>query len=208
MTKKPLLSIVMTTYNQEVLAIRGLESIPKRSDIEVIVSDDCSTDKTWENVLKFKAEHPDMNIKVYRNDENMGCYAHGNKAFKYATGEYFHCLDNDDYLYTDRYNQIVDMIDGTYDAYYMNLEINDGTVLVLNEQNCHIYCAPTTRIVRRELLNDLEFHVELGGLLDGIYNEEFLKKNPKSFFTYITAYRHNFPRDGSVTDMFRKGLYK
>lgn len=208
MSKKPKVSILINTYNQEVLAIRALDSIPRRDDIEVIVSDDASTDNTYPNLVKYKKEHPELNMKLYHNKENMGCYAHGNKSIHYATGEYLHCLDNDDYLYTDKYNQVLDMVDGEYDAYYMNLEINDGTILVLNEQNRHAFCAPTTRIVRRSLLEDLEFHVELGGLLDGLYNEEFLKKNPKSKYTYITAYHHNFPREGSVTDMFRKGLLK
>lgn len=203
---KPLVSILIPTWNQEVLAIRALDSIPRRDDIEVIVSDDASTDNTWAHILRYKEEHPELNLKVYRNEHNLGCYANGNVIGTYATGEYTHGLDNDDYLYTDKYNQVLDMIDGTYDAYYMNLEINDGTILVLNEQNREMYCAPITRIVRREFCKDLTFHVEQGGLLDGLYNVEFLKKNPKSFYTYITAYHHNFPREGSVTDMFRKGL--
>ena len=205
---KPLVSILIPTWNQEVLAIRALDSIPRRDDIEVIVSDDASTDKTWENILLYKEEHPELNLKVYRNEKNLGCYANGNVIGTYATGEYTHGLDNDDYLYTDKYNKVLDMIDGTYDAYYMNLEINDGTILVLNEQNRHAYCAPITRIVRREFVKDLAFHVERGGLLDACYNEEFIKKNPKSKYTYITAYHHNFPREGSVTDMWRKGLLK
>lgn len=205
---KPLVSILIPTWNQEVLAIRALDSIPRRDDIEVIVSDDASTDNTWANILRYKDEHPELNIKAYRNEKNLGCYANGNIIGTYATGEYTHGLDNDDYLYTEKYNQVLDMIDGTYDAYYMNLEINDGTILVLNEQNREMYCAPITRIVRREFVKDLTFHVEQGGLLDGLYNVEFLKLNPKSFYTHITAYHHNFPREGSVTDMFRKGLLK
>lgn len=205
---KPLVSILIPTWNQEVLAIRALDSIPRRNDIEVIVSDDASTDNTWANILQYKEDHPELNLKVYRNEKNLGCYANGNVVLSYATGEYTHGLDNDDYLYTEKYNQVLDMIDGTYDAYYLNLEINDGTVLVLNEQNRELYCAPITRIVRREFVQDLTFHVEQGGLLDALYNVEFIKKNPKSFYTYITAYHHNFPREGSVTDMFRKGLLK
>lgn len=204
----PLLSILVPTYNQETLAVRALDSIPKRDDIEVIISDDCSTDGTWDNVRRFADQHPEMNIKLFRNEHNLGCYENGNLIGTYATGEYTHGLDNDDYLYTDEYSRVVDMIDGTYDAYYINLEINDGTILVLNEMNRHTYCAPVTRIVRRKFVEDLRFDIERGGLLDGLYNVEFLGKNPKCFYTYVTAYHLNFPRDGSVTDMFRKGLLK
>ena len=107
------MSILIPTWNQEVLAIRALDSIPRRDDIEVIVSDDASTDKTWENILLYKEEHPELNLKVYRNEKNLGCYANGNVIGTYATGEYTHGLDNDDYLYTDKYNKVLDMIDGT-----------------------------------------------------------------------------------------------
>lgn len=204
---KPLLSILIPTWNQEVLAIRALDSIPRRDDIEVIVSDDASTDNTWTNILRYKEEHPELNLKCYRNEKNLGCWPNGNIIGTYATGEYTHGLDNDDYLITDEYNKVIDMINGE-DAIYMNLRINSGEILVLNEQNRHIYCAPITRIVRRDFAKNLRFHTERKGLLDAQFNEDFLALNPKSKYTGIVAYHHNFPREGSVTDMFRKGLLK
>lgn len=204
---RPLLSILIPTWNQEVLAIRALDSIPRRDDIEVIVSDDASTDNTWANILRYKEEHPELDIKAYRNNHNLGCWQNGNIIGTYATGEYTHGLDNDDYLITDEYNKVIDMINGE-DAIYMNLRINSGEILVLNEQNRHIYCAPITRIVRRDFAKNLRFHTERIGLLDAQFNEDFLALNPKSKYTGIVAYHHNFPREGSVTDMFRKGLLK
>ena len=204
---RPLLSILIPTWNQEVLALRALDSIPRRDDIEVIVSDDASTDNTWANILRYKEEHPELDIKAYRNNHNLGCWQNGNIIGTYATGEYTHGLDNDDYLITDEYNKVIDMINGE-DAIYMNLRINSGEILVLNEQNRHIYCAPITRIVRRDFAKNLRFHTERIGLLDAQFNEDFLALNPKSKYTGIVAYHHNFPREGSVTDMFRKGLLK
>ena len=204
---KPFLSILIPTWNQEVLAIRALDSIPRRDDIEVVISDDCSTDNTWENILRYKEEHPDLNIRAYRNDHNLGCWQNGNVLNTYATGEYIHGLDNDDYLITDEYVRVLDMINGE-DSIYMNLRMNDGTILVLNEQNRRIFCAPITRIVRREFVKNLRFHTERSGLLDALYNEEFLALNPKCKYTSIVAYHFNHPREGSVTDLFRKGLLK
>lgn len=201
---RPLLSILIPTWNQEVLAIRALDSIPRRDDIEVIVSDDASTDNTWENILRYREEHPELNLKCYRNEKNLGCWPNGNLIGTYATGEYTHGLDNDDYLITDEYNRVIDMINGE-DAIYMNLRINSGEILVLNEANRHTYCAPITRIVRRDFAKNLRFHTDRGGLLDAAFNEEFLAMNPVCKYTGIIAYHHNFPREGSVTDMFRRG---
>ena len=39
-------SVIIPVYNQEELIIRCLDSIPKRDDIEIIVINDGSTDKT------------------------------------------------------------------------------------------------------------------------------------------------------------------
>ena len=42
------LTVVVPAYNAEDFILRALESIPKREDIELIIIDDCSTDKTLE----------------------------------------------------------------------------------------------------------------------------------------------------------------
>ena len=67
-----LVSIIIAVYNQEELVIRALESIPVRNDIEVLVVNDASTDNTLQNVLDYKEEHPELDIKVFSNEENMG----------------------------------------------------------------------------------------------------------------------------------------
>ena len=45
------LSIIIPVYNQEELVIKCLNSIPKRKDVELIITDDCSTDKSKENII-------------------------------------------------------------------------------------------------------------------------------------------------------------
>lgn len=202
---RPLLSIIMTTFNQEVLAIRGLESIPRRDDIEVIVSDDCSTDRTWENVLQFCHTHPDMNIRAYRNPKNLGCFFNGNIALSYVTGEYIHSLDNDDFLYTDAYNRVIDSINGE-DCVYMNLKTNDGMILRLSEETKRSYCAPICKMVRFDFVKDIKYRTDGKGMADWFYNEDILARNPVCKFTDIAAYGYNFPREGSVSDLYRRGL--
>lgn len=199
----PLLSILIPTYNQEELAIRALDSIPRREDIEVIVSDDCSTDCTWDNVRRFADQHPGMNIKLFRNEQNLGCFGNGNVIGTYATGLYTHGLDNDDYLYTEEYNRVVDSINGE-DAIYMNLQTNDGTVLDVTAETRNLYCAPITRIVRREFVKDIHFKIIENEMPDWYYNLDFVARNPVSKFTRIVAYHYNYPRYGSVSEIYRR----
>lgn len=95
-------SILIPVYNQEKLIERCINSIPKRDDIEIIVVDDCSTDNTLKVLEKFD------NIKVIKNDKNLGIGLTRNKLLDNASGEYVFFLDSDDYLYTDAFNKVLD----------------------------------------------------------------------------------------------------
>ena len=41
-----ILSVIIPVYNQQDLIIKAINSIPVRDDLEIIVVDDASTDKT------------------------------------------------------------------------------------------------------------------------------------------------------------------
>ncbi len=69
---KPLLSICIPTYNRAEYLKQSLESLVvqnKFSEIEVVISDNCSTDNTEEICLEFQKNFP--NIKYFRNEENI-----------------------------------------------------------------------------------------------------------------------------------------
>ena len=82
------LSVCIPVWNQEELVIRALDHIPRRDDIEVLVRDDGSTDRTLSNLLDYKARHPELKMKVYRNPENKGMYYTLNRLLEDARGEY------------------------------------------------------------------------------------------------------------------------
>ena len=65
-------------------------------NIEVIVSDNYSTDNTYEIV---KNEFPE--VTCYRNERNLGPVKNFNKIFEYASGDYCKILCADDVLYRD-----------------------------------------------------------------------------------------------------------
>jgi hypothetical protein len=64
-----------------------LKDIPKE-EYELIISDNNSTDKTYDVLLNFKEKNKDMNIKIYGQERNLGY--DGNVLFVYgkACGEY------------------------------------------------------------------------------------------------------------------------
>lgn len=90
--EKPLVSIVIPVYNQFKFTYACLYSIlnhTKNIDYEIIIADDCSTDKT-KKISEFVE-----NIKIIRTTNNLGFLKNCNNAIMQAKGEYICLLNND-----------------------------------------------------------------------------------------------------------------
>lgn len=197
------LSIIIGVYNQEKLIIKALDSIPRRNDIEVLICDDCSTDKTLEVINKYKEEHQDLNIKILTNEENKGFGYTKNKLYDNATGEYISQLDSDDYLYTDVFNKVIDSINGE-DIVYQDLRINDGNIFHITNENKQGYCGGPFRIIKKEFMNNIRCdEVRLGE--DYNFNLRLIEHNPMEKYTGLVGYHYNFPRRGSLYDLMVNG---
>ena len=91
-----LVSINITTYNRADLLPRCLDSILKQSyeNIELIVVDDASGDKTETIVRAYQKKDP--RIKYFKHEKNMGNAYARNTAWKNCTGEFVAFMDDDD----------------------------------------------------------------------------------------------------------------
>lgn len=199
------LSILTPVWNQEQLVIRALEHIPRRDDIEVLVRDDGSTDNTLANLKRYKAEHPEINLRVYSNGKNLGLYATMNLLLADAKGEYFHQHNSDDYVDTQVYSELIDMLDGM-DVLTMDLRINDGAVWPVNESTNRIHCAQAIRFIRKEFVDGLKFNEQMKAAADWYYNEDMIKRNPKIVYSGKVAYMYNYPREGSLVNLRARGI--
>ena len=85
-----LVSIVLPTYNGEKYLADSIESVISQTykNWELIIINDCSTDKTLEIAQSYAAK--DNRIKVYSNDENLKVPKSLNRGFSLANGKYFH----------------------------------------------------------------------------------------------------------------------
>ena len=197
------LTIIVPVYNQEKLIIRALDSIPKRDDIEVLIVNDCSTDNTLNAVNEWIKNNPNMTARVISHEVNKGLGASKNTGYDNAVGEYINQLDSDDYLYTDEYNKIVDMLDGT-DMVYMNLKKNDGNIFEITEASQRCLCSGCARFIKKEFLGDSRCPEVRAGE-DWHLNELLQSKPHTDKFTGIVGYHYNFPREGSLYDLMIKG---
>ena len=118
MAKKALVSIGIPVYNGEKFLSQALESMVSQTfrDIEIIISDNCSTDRTAE-ICKFFLRKDDR-IKYFRQSVNIGAGKNYNFVFEKSCGKYFKWASHDDFMDENALDLCVNL-----------LESDSGTVL-------------------------------------------------------------------------------
>lgn len=99
---KDKISIITTVYNSENYILECIDSVNKQLidniDIEYIIIDDASTDKSVELIhAYFKKKPSDIDVKIFELKENIGCGAARQYGIKHSSGNYVMFLDSDDY---------------------------------------------------------------------------------------------------------------
>ena len=100
MNTQPLVSVPVITYNSAEYIIDGLESIKAQTykNIELIISDDCSTDNTVEICRKWLDENKDRFVRtlLVTTEKNTGVAGNCNRAIRPCKGEWIKMLSGDD----------------------------------------------------------------------------------------------------------------
>ena len=104
----PKVSVIITVYNCQKYIREAIDSILNQTlkDLELIVVDDGSTDKTGEILGTYK----DPRIKVI-TQPNMGMAQGRNKGLEEARGEYIAIMDADDISFPERLEVLVDYLE-------------------------------------------------------------------------------------------------
>lgn len=99
---QPLVSVPVVTYNSAKYVLETLESIKAQTyqNIELIISDDCSTDNTVELCQKWVEENKKRFIRtqIITVDKNTGVSANLNRAETACQGEWVKGIAGDDLL--------------------------------------------------------------------------------------------------------------
>lgn len=97
---RPLVTIALPTFNRASSYLRqALESALNQTyqDLDIIVSDNCSTDSTETLVRRFQ----DPRLRYFKHDTNIGANNNFNFCLSQARGEYFLLLLDDDLVDED-----------------------------------------------------------------------------------------------------------
>ncbi len=99
----PLVSVLVGVYNHERYVEECLESVVNGSykHLELIISDDCSTDRSEVVIRRWRERHPEWPVTYVRHLENIGFTKSLNSVIPLCRGEYICLIAADDVMLTD-----------------------------------------------------------------------------------------------------------
>ncbi len=126
LSREPLVSIVMATYNGDRFLKKQLDSLSALTypNIELIISDDASTDQTLEILQAFSVNYP---YKLLENKNHNGLVENFTKAIQVAQGEFIALCDQDDVWMPDKIETLLEHVD--------EFDVISGSYLVIDEKD-------------------------------------------------------------------------
>ena len=123
------LQVILLTYNHEKFIHRALKSISNQItnfEIEVLLSDDKSTDKTIDLIESFSKES-ELKIRAFKNAKNEGILYSVKNLLKEVTAPYMAILDGDDsWTFPGKLQQQVDFLEQNSEY---NGSFHDATIM-------------------------------------------------------------------------------
>lgn len=196
-------SVIIPTYNSDKYLKKCIESILLQTykNIEIIIINDGSTDKTDDIVKKYEDER----IKYYKN-KNQGIGKSRNYGIKQSTGEYIMFVDSDDYIDESAVEEMIKKItDSNLDMlvcdFYKIEKVKEEVKLVqfddcsLNERQnllLEINLSPWNKIYKKEMIvkNNIMFNEKLKYedaefVIDCLIKSKKIGKLNKSLYYYV-----------------------
>lgn len=119
----PLVSVPVITYNSSKTVLETLDSIYNQTyqNLELIVSDDCSTDNTVEICREWIEAHKKRFVRteLLTVEKNTGVSANMNRAEKACLGEWVKVIAGDDVLFNNCIETYLDYVRDHPDAVYV-----------------------------------------------------------------------------------------
>jgi glycosyltransferase involved in cell wall biosynthesis len=156
---QPLVSVLMTSHNIEDYVAEAVTSVLRQSysNIEVIIVDDNSSDKTRSILERLRRASPKVKIKFLNT--NLGTYYAKNIGFQMSKGEYIFFQDCDDICHPERIklsmlSMLKDGVVGIRGAYSRVLYPQG---LVLNVNNLYKKLGLITTGYKRSVFQDIGY---------------------------------------------------
>jgi glycosyltransferase involved in cell wall biosynthesis len=96
---EPVVSVIMMTYNHEPYIAQAIEGVVMQQcnvPIELLIGEDCSTDRTRDICLEYQQRYPKL-IRLVTSETNVGMHKNMFRLFGRAKGRYIAMCEGDDY---------------------------------------------------------------------------------------------------------------
>ncbi|MBK8489484.1 MAG: glycosyltransferase [Saprospirales bacterium] len=186
----PLVSICMISFNVEAYIADAIEGVLiQEADfpVELVIGDDCSTDRTREIAREYAARYPDK-IRLLTFEDNMGIAGNTARTLEYCIAPYIAICDSDD-VWTDplKLKKQVDFLEKNpdYGAVYTDVQ-------TISEKGAQIDDPEIEAIRYMYSKGDIFFQLLEGNFISNsttVFRREFLDDHT------ISPYRNYFVQD-------------
>ncbi len=201
------ISVVMAVYNTEDFLVEAIDSVINQSigfkDVELILVDDGSRDRSGEICLEYKNRFPD-NV-VYIHQENQGQATARNNGMKSARGKYINFLDSDDKLEENTMELVYNFFESHYDDvdvvsipirffdrqrgdHVLNYKYHSTRLIDLDEHPDYIQLSASASFIKKAAIKDYIFDPHLVVSEDAIFVNKILLEKRKLGVISDTCY--------------------
>lgn len=196
-----MISVVLPVYNGEKYVEEAIQSILDQSykEFELIIVDDCSTDRTPEIIMKYMSL--DNRVRTINNKVNCGLPKSLNIGFETCKGEYYTWTSDDNILKENMFERLVYEIENNNaDIVFAMCDIIDKDGKYLGESKKYIDLDEIyyENVVRACFLYKREVHIGLNGYdISKFLVEDYdfwLRAYEKFKFCFVpeTLYKYRF----------------
>jgi glycosyltransferase involved in cell wall biosynthesis len=224
--KAPLITVCVPTYNHELYIAESLESILSQNinDIQIIVADDGSRDRTPSIVLAYKEKYPDI-FDLIMHPKNKGIQKNVRSIYHLIKGKYVCWFSGDDSFLPGKLKKQLDFMEANpsyvmcyHDVWVQNrkngLKYRFNNFLIgrashsgnitknLIRDRCFI-AMPST-MIRREASKKISHRFDLGTSNDWLYAIELSMCGPVKFINEPLGIYYRHDRNISKTSISYK----
>jgi glycosyltransferase involved in cell wall biosynthesis len=108
------IAVIIASYNYGSFLVEAIESVLRQTRLpdEILISDDASTDNTYEIATAYQKKYPNL-IKTNKNEKNLGIINHFNKAIRLTNSAYITILGADNRYRSDYIEKTAEILDSS-----------------------------------------------------------------------------------------------
>lgn len=224
-------SVVLAVYNGEKYLKEQMESVrtqTKQPD-QVILTDDCSTDRTVSIIRSYISEHNLHHWKLVQNKKNLGWKKNFRQGFGLVNGDYIFPCDQDDIWHEDKIEKMVQCMErnpgyelitsnytifytgentgGTYDRYKRQMNNSENFRPVKMDFNWYYIRRPgCVYCIRKDFLEEIKEYWNTDWAHDAVFWRFACVRGTLGIFEYSTI---DFRRHGdNVTSLKQNSKLK